>query len=234
MVDKYAVKEYVAGIIGDEYIIPTIGVWDQFDDIDFDCLPDQFVLKCTHDSGGLVICKDKRTFDLDTAKKKIEQSLATDYYLLGREWPYKNVKRRIIAEKYMEDSKTAELRDYKFFCFEGQVKCYKIDFNRMVEHHANYFDREGKLLYAGEAVCPPILDKMFEQNVNIKRMQELAEVLSKEAPFLRADFYDVDDRIYFGELTFYPASGFGKFEPKEFDVELGRWLALPDEGTNHT
>lgn len=230
MVDKYAVKKYVASIIGEEYIIPTLGVWDKFDDIDFDQLPDQFVLKCTHDSGGLVICKDKSKLDMKIAKEKIENSLKTDYYLLGREWPYKDVPRKIIAEKYVEDSKTEELRDYKFFCFGGQVKCYKIDFDRMIDHHANYFDKDGKLIIAGESMCPPIIEKDLEQSVNIRIMQELAEVLSKETPFLRADFYDVDGKIYFGELTFYPASGLGEFEPKEFDFELGRWLTIPNGG----
>ncbi|MBR5061524.1 MAG: glycosyl transferase, partial [Prevotella sp.] len=119
MVDKYEAKEYVASIIGDEYIIKTLGVWDRFDDIDFSTLPKQFVLKCTHDSGGLVICKDKSKLDIQAAKKKIEKSLKKNYYYIAREWPYKNVKRRIIAEEYIEDEKTKELRDYKFFCFNG-------------------------------------------------------------------------------------------------------------------
>lgn len=230
MVDKYAVKNYVAQIIGEEYIIPTLGVWDSFDEIDFDMLPNQFVLKCTHDSGGLVICKDKFQFDKKKARDKIQKSLSTDYYLLGREWPYKNVPRRIIAEKYMEDSGTKELRDYKFFCFGGQVKCYKIDFDRIFEHHANYFDKEGNLIYAGEEVCPPVFDKKLNSSLNIKEMQKLAEKLAENLPFLRADFYDVDGKIYFGELTFFPASGFGKFEPEQFDYELGKWMTIPGLG----
>lgn len=230
MVDKYAVKNYVAQIIGEEYIIPTLGVWDSFDEIDFDMLPNQFVLKCTHDSGGLVICKDKFQFDKKKARDKIQKSLSTDYYLLGREWPYKNVPRRIIAEKYMEDSGTKELRDYKFFCFGGQVKCYKIDFDRTFEHHANYFDKEGNLIYAGEEVCPPVFNKKLNSSLNIQEMQKLAEKLAENLPFLRADFYDVDGKIYFGELTFFPASGFGKFKPEQFDYELGKWMTIPDSG----
>lgn len=230
MVDKYAVKKYVADRIGEEYIIPTLGVWDKFDDIDFDVLPDQFVLKCTHDSGGLVICKDKSKLDIDQARKKIEKSISNDYYLQGREWPYKNVKRRIIAEAYMEDSQVNELRDYKFFCFGGQAKCFKIDYDRAIEHHANYFDNNGELLYVGESICPPLFDRRLEKSKNINTMQMLAERLSSGMPFLRADFYDVNGNVYFGELTFFPASGFGKFDPEDFDLELGKWLALPNEG----
>ena len=130
MVDKYEAKQYVADLIGEEYVIPTLGVWDSFDEIDFATLPNQFVLKCTHDSGGLVVCEDKSKLDLQAAKEKLERSLKREYYWGGREWPYKNVKPRIIAEKYMQDSETNELRDYKFFCFSGEAKCLKIDFNR--------------------------------------------------------------------------------------------------------
>ena len=127
LVDKYEVKKYIADKIGEEYIIPTLEVWDSFDDIDFDSLPNQFVLKCTHDSGGLVICNDKNKLDIAQARKTITSSLKNNYYWSGREWPYKDVKPRIIAEKYMEDSQTEELRDYKFFCFNGRVQCYKVD-----------------------------------------------------------------------------------------------------------
>ena len=137
MVDKYEVKGYIAEQIGEEYVIPTLGVWDNFDDIDFDSLPNQFVLKCTHDSGGLVICKDKSNLDITKAREKINKALTRRFYYFGREWPYKNVKPRIIAEKYMVDKTVDELRDYKFFCFGGVCKCLKVDFDRFIEHHAN-------------------------------------------------------------------------------------------------
>ena len=227
MVDKYAVKDYVASIIGEQYIIPTLGVWDNFDDIDFDALPNQFVLKCTHDSGGLVICKDKSKLDIKKAKKKINKSLHRNYYYMFREWPYKDVKPRIIAEKYMEDHSTSELRDYKFFCFGGTAKCYKVDFDRFVSHKANYFTSDGELMKLGEEVCPPNFEKDIPIPENLNKMKEFAEKLSATLPFLRADFYDVDGKVYFGELTFYPASGFGKFIFDGNDELLGSWIKLP-------
>lgn len=229
MVDKYTVKDYVASIIGEEYIIPTLGVWDKFEDIDFGALPNQFVLKCTHDSGGLVICKDKSKLDKNAARKKLNRSLKTNYYYRFREWPYKNVKPRIIAEKYMEDHSTSELRDYKFFCFGGMAKCYKVDFDRFVEHRANYFSTDGELMKIGEEICPPDVNKKIPVPENLEKMKELAEKLSATQPFLRADFYDVDGKVYFGELTFYPASGFGKFIYDGNDELLGSWIKLPEK-----
>ena len=148
MVDKYAAKKYVADIIGEEYVIPTLGVWDKFEDIDFEALPDQFVLKCTHDSGGLVVCRSKSSLDKFKVKRMIERALATDYYLTGREWPYKNVPRKIIAEKYMEDNETQELRDYKFFCFNHEPKFLYI--SRGLEYHPtaeiSFYDLTGNEL----------------------------------------------------------------------------------------
>ena len=227
MVDKYAVKDYVASIIGDEYIIPTLGVWDCFDEIDFDSLPDQFVLKCTHDSGGLVICRDKAKLNIPEARVKINKSLKRNYFYYGREWPYKNVKPRIIAEQYMEDSNDRELRDYKFFCFGGVAKCYKVDFDRFFEHRANYFTSDGKVMRLGEEVCPPDFKKKIECPANLEKIKQFAETLSKTHPFLRTDFYDVDGKVYFGELTFYPASGLGKFIYEGNDEMLGSWIQLP-------
>lgn len=230
MVDKYEAKKYVADRIGAEYIIPTLGVWDKFDDIDFDKLPNQFVLKCTHDSGGLVICRDKKSLDIQAARKKIEKSLKSNFYWVGREWPYKNVKPRIIAEQYMEDNSSKDLKDYKFFGFGGQVKCFKVDFDRFVEHHANYYDPTGNILHFGEKICPPNFDANIVMPNNLKLMDELAEKLSQNMPFLRADFYDVNGKVYFGELTFYPASGFGKFTDEAWDEQLGKWIKLPGKG----
>ena len=226
MVDKYEAKRYVADIIGQEFIIPTLGVYDKFDEIDFDKLPEQFVIKCTHDSGGIIICKDKSKLDIKKAKNKINRSLKTNYYYAGREWPYKNVKPRIIIEKYMEDSVDKDLKDYKFFCFNGKVKFFKIDFERVLNHKANYYDTDGNLLPFGEMVCPPDFNKELKIPNNLKKMIELAEKLSKDTKFIRVDFYEIDNKIYFGELTFYPASGFGRFIPDEYDLILGNLLKL--------
>ena len=230
MVDKYEVKKYVADIIGKEYIIPTLEVYKTFDEIDFQNLPEKFVIKCTHDSGGLVICRNKNNFDSINAKKIIEKSLNNNYYYLGREWPYKNVQPRIIIEEYMEDEETKELRDYKFFCFNGIVKYFKIDFNREINHRANYYDRKGNLQYFGECICPPEYNKKIDKPKNLAKMIKLSETLSKNHMFLRVDFYEVNNKIYFGELTFYPCSGFGKFEPEEYDEILGSMLKLNIEG----
>lgn len=226
LVDKYAVKEYVANVIGDEYVIPTIGVWKKIDDIDFESLPKQFVLKCTHDSGSVVICKDKNTLDIAETKKKIKASLNTNYYLEGREWPYKNVQRRIIAERYMEDDKIKDLRDYKFFCFNGKVRCYKIDFDRFTCHKANYYDENSLLIDVGEKICPPDHNILIKQPAKLSEMIELAQKLSHSIPFVRVDFYDVNGKVYFGEMTLYPAAGFGAFCYADNDKMLGEWIQL--------
>lgn len=226
MVDKYEVKQYVASIIGDQYIIPTIGIWDNFDEIDFELLPEQFVLKCTHDSGGVVICRDKKTFNYQSARKLISKCMKRNYYWSSREWPYKNVKPRIIAEPYLEDRETETLNDYKFFCFNGTVKCYKIDFNRFTNHQANYYDRNNNLLPFGEVDFPPAPSASISIPNSISEMIELSEKLAEGQPFIRIDFYYVNGRTLFGEITFYPATGFGRIEPEEWDSILGDWIDL--------
>ena len=231
MVDKYAVKQFVADKIGEEYIIPTLGVWDKVEDIDWDSLPNQFVLKTTHGGGGggVVICKDKSIFDRDAARKKLQKSLDSDIYLSFREWPYKDVPKRIIAEQYMTDESGVELKDYKFFCFNGRVQCFKVDFDRFISHKANYYDREGSLLPFGEKVFPPDFDRVFDKPKNFDSMISLAERLSEDVPFVRVDFYNSNGNIYFGEITFFPAAGMGKFEPEDWDEKLGEWINLKDK-----
>ena len=228
MVDKYEVKQYVADRIGEEYIIPTLGVWDSFDEIDFDSLPEQFVLKCTHDSGGLVICKDKSRLDIKAAKKKINKSLKKNYYWENREWPYKNVKPRIIAEQFVEDTKTQELRDYKFFCFDGEVKALFIATDRYAENEEtkfDFFDAE----YNHLPFCNghPNANELPENPECFEQMKVLAAKLSADIPHLRVDFYEVDGKIYFGELTFFHWSGMVPFEPEEWDAIFGEWIKLP-------
>ena len=229
MVDKAAVKEYVAGIIGYEYIIPTLGVYDTFDSIDFDALPNQFVLKTTHGGGntGVVICKDKASLDIISARIKLEKSLRTDTYIVGREWPYKNVKPRIIAEKYIEDQ-TGDLRDYKLMCFNGNVKCSFVCSNRSSNAgvQVTFFDRDWNIL-PFEREHPHRTD--ITKPSNYETMVRLAEKLSKNIPFVRVDFYDVAGKVYFGELTFFPGGGFEKFQPEEWDYKLGSWLNLPSK-----
>ena len=230
MVDKYEVKKYITDIIGEEYIIPTLGVWEKFEDIDFDLLPEQFVLKCTHDSGGVVICKDKSKLNITKAKKKINRSMKKNFYYRLREWPYKDVKPRIIAEKYMEDTETAELRDYKFFCFNGEAKMIFIATDRQKkgeETKFDFFDMDFNLLPFTNghphATVPPKKPKCFDE------MRILAEKLSADIPHVRVDFYEVDGKVYFGEMTFFHWSGMVPFDPPEWDEKVGSWIELPEK-----
>ena len=227
MVDKYEAKEYVANIIGDEYIISTLGVYEKFDEINFDDLPNQFVIKCTHDSGGLVICRDKEKLDFNYAKMKIEKCLKNNYFYDNREWPYKNVKPRIIIEKYMEDSKSKELNDYKFFCFNGIPKYMFIAVDRS-KHDTkfNFYDMDFKLLNIKQHY--PNSKLKIEKPKNFEKMKEMASILSKSIPHLRVDFYEIDGKVYFGELTFSHFGGFVPFEPNKWDYEFGKQIKLPN------
>lgn len=227
LVDKYKVKQIVSNIIGEQYIIPTIGVWDSFDQIDFSKLPNQFVLKCTHDSGGLIICTDKSKLDIKLAKKKIEKSLKNDYYMQNREWPYKDVPRKIIAETYMVDESGYELKDYKFFCFDGDVKAMFIASDRESkdgETKFDFFDSEFRKLPFTNG--HPNSTKEFTKPATFEEMKFLAGKLSKGIPQVRIDFYDVNGKVYFGEITFFHWSGFKKFDPNSWDKKFGDWIDL--------
>lgn len=226
MVDKYMVKEYVANIIGEQYIIPTLGIYNTFDEIDFEKLPEKFVIKCTHDSGSTIVCQDKKNFNIKEAKKEINKSLKYNYYYSGREWPYKNVKPKILVEQYILDNELKELRDYKIFCFNGKAKIFKVDYNRFSEHRANYYDKNLKLLEFGEKICPPEINKKIDIPKDIYKMFDLSEIISQKLKFARIDFYYANNKIYFGEITFYPASGFGKFVPSVWDKKLGKLINL--------
>ena len=230
MVDKYAVKEYVASIIGQQYIIPTLGVWDSVDDIDFDSLPSQFVLKCTHDSGGIVICTDKSQLDIDAAKAKLKAGLKTDYYPRSREWPYKDVPHRIIAEQYMVDESGYELKDYKFFCFDGQPKALFVASDRShptEETKFDFFDIEFNHLPFTNG--HPNSTKPVLKPQGYDTMCALAAKLSEGMPHARIDFYDINGYIYFGEITFFHWGGFVLFSPMEWDYTFGNWLTLPEK-----
>lgn len=235
MVDKQSVKQLVADAIGQKYIIPSIGVWDKPEDIEWDNLPDQFVLKTTHGGGGggVVICCDKAIFNKQAAIDKLNKSKSSDIYYKLREWPYKNVPKRILAEKYMksnEKADSANLVDYKFFCFNGEPKYCQvirdrntketIDFYNMNWQHMDFI---GLNPNASKGATPVLRPDKIEEMITICRR------LSKDIPFLRVDLYFIDNRIYFGELTFYPFSGFGAFNPSEWDLKLGEMLVLPNK-----
>ena len=226
MVDKYAVKEYVASIIGEQYIIPTLGVWNRFEDIEFDLLPNQFVLKCTHDSGGVVIVKDKSKFNLNAARKKLNQSLKRNYYYFGREWPYKGVKPRIIAEQYLTDESGIELKDYKIHVFNGIPKLIQIDFDRFSEHKRNIYNCEWEYIDL-EIRYPTDSNKKIKRPEKLEEMLQVATHLSNRIPYIRVDLYSVFDEILFGELTFYHGSGYERIIPEAYDYEMGTWIHLP-------
>ncbi|MBR2630308.1 MAG: glycosyl transferase [Bacteroidaceae bacterium] len=231
MVDKFAVKDYVASKIGSEYVIPTLGVWDRPEDIEWGKLPKQFVLKTTHGGGneGVVICRDKTTFDKEGAIDKLNKSLHSDLYVLHREWPYKNVPKRVIAEEFIKPRPdTKDLADFKFFCFDGKVKGLFVATERQnpnEEVKFDFFDEDYNYLpfrqgHNHAAVVPP-------KPQNFELMKIAAEKLSKGIPHVRVDLYDLGNTILFGELTFFHFSGLVKFEPEEWDYKFGEWLKLP-------
>lgn len=240
MVDKYEVKKFVSEILGEEYIIPTIGVYNKFDDIDFNALPNKFVIKCTHDSGGLIICRNKTKFDIQKAKKKIESCMSRCYFYQGREWPYKDVKPRIIIEQYVENednsinSQPTGLTDYKFFCFNKKAKMLYVS-NGMENHSTaqmSFFDMHKNKLPFYRNDYAQMTSHNFPNNFD--EMGNVAERLAKkiESPFVRIDLYSIAGQIKFSEITFTPCSGWIPFEPSEWDYKLGEWLELPVNKNN--
>lgn len=231
MVDKYEVREYIAQTIGEEYLIPLLGVWDSPDDIDFDALPDKFVLKCNHNSGlGMYICKDKSKLDIEKVKRELKKGLKQDYFITSREWPYKDVKRRIIAEKFMETQNGEEIKDFKVHNFNGEAKFILVCDGRFSAEGLteDFYDTSWKHM---DMKRPDIPNKgtLHERPENLQKMLELSNVLSKGMPFVRTDFYEIDEKLYFGEITFFPASGMKPFYPEGRDFELGEWIKLNEE-----
>lgn len=231
LVDKYKVKEYVANRIGPEYVVPLYGVWDSIEDIDWESLPKRFVIKTNHDCGGLIICTDKEQFDVSAAKEKLSRSLNRDYYYESREWPYKNVERKIFAEAYLEDG-TGDLKDYKFFCFNGEPKYCQVISGRNTNMCIDFFDKEWNHQVFHEPYWYPFADVGPIRPINYDKMWELAGILAHGKPFSRIDFYDVNGNIYFGEITFFPTGGMGGFDPIEWDYKFGEWITLPSLKTD--
>ncbi|MCI8403201.1 MAG: glycosyl transferase [Lachnospiraceae bacterium] len=226
MVDKVEVKKYISDKIGEKYIIPTLGVWEEFSQIDWEALPERFILKCSHDSGSVVICEDKKNFDITKAGKKLKKKLSKNAFYWGREWPYKDVKPRIIAEEYLSENAN-ELKDYKFMCFNGKVKCSFVTSERFSESglKVTFFDRDWNVMPFERHY--PKSEKKIECPQKYDEMVRLAEILSEGIPFVRVDFYEVNGNIYFGELTFSPGCGFEEFTPQKWDSILGSWITLP-------
>lgn len=230
LVDKYSVRSFIKEKIGEKYLFPLLGVWNSFDEIDFNALPTKFVLKTTHDSGGIVICKDKSKFNYNQAKRKISKSLKTNYFWHSREFPYKNVVPRVIAEKYMSYNDGSDLVDYKFFCFDGEPKILFFASERFskkgIPPKFDYYDMDLNHL--------PIRSKGHENSSRVlkdipgfEEMKEIARTLSKGFPFVRVDLYNIDGRIYFGEMTFHHDGGTVLFVPEEWDLKFGKMINLP-------
>ena len=225
MVDKYEVKKLVSNLIGEEYVIPSIAIYDKWDDIEFDKLEAPFVLKTTHSSGVIAVVKDKETFDYETTKKKFNKSLRQNYFYSCREWPYKNVKPRIIVEKFIKDSKEDNLPVYKFFCFNGEPYLVQtIKHDKTTYETIDYFDMDWKRLDLRQNFNNS--EVPLDRPNNFEEMKELASKLSSGFPFVRVDLYSVDGKIYFSEFTFFSDAGYQRFYPDEWDLKLGEKIVL--------
>lgn len=230
MADKYEAKLIVSDKLGEDYVIPTYGVYKSFDEIDFDTLPNEFMMKVTHDSAGQIVCRDKTKLDKKQARKTIEKALKQNYFLYNREWPYKNIPRRIIVEQFVPQLGNDNSIEYKVSCFNGKVKfvtvCEGPAHEEIERRHNDHFDIDGNRIpfeatfkAAPHVTYPP---KCMGELIR------LSEILAKDTPYLRVDWYDVNGKLIFGEMTFYTWGGFCMFEPKKYDKILGEWLTLPE------
>lgn len=229
-VDKFLVRNIVEERIGNDYLIPLIGTWERSEDIEFDRLPNEFVLKCNHDSGSVIVCRDKSKLDISKVKQRLSKALQKHYFWVGREYPYKKVRPRIICEKLMQDNNSPDLVDYKFFCFNGEPKILfyaserftssdgitRFDFYDMDFHHLD-ISREG---HPHSTNKPNISMDIFD------KMKFICRTLSKDFPFVRVDLYLINNRIYFGELTFHPGGGFVNFVPEKWNSIFGKWINI--------
>ena len=226
-VDKYEVRSHIENVIGKEYVVPLLGVWQSFDEIDFDSLPNQFVLKCTHDSGSYCICKNKKDFDVNLARKRINKGLKRNYFLTCREWPYKYCKPMIIAEKFLSPSHGEELKDYKFFCFNGKPKIMYVSNDIARNAKTDFFDMDYKHL--DMRMKDPNSESIPPKPEQFELMKSLATKLCQRFPHVRVDFYIVDNKVYFGELTFFHNGGFQKIYPSIWNLRLGNWIIMPNK-----
>ena len=230
MVDKYEVRGYIEDLLGDKYLIPCLGIYDSVDDIDIDALPDRFVLKCTHDSGSVEICKDKSSFDIEGARHRLSQAMKRNYYATYREWPYKYVKPRIIAEGYLEGD-GGDLKDYKVMCFNGEAKIIEVHENRFVEgkvHTQTFYDREWSIVTLTQVETVTV-DRPSERPRQLEEILRLSELLAKNMYHARIDWYIEGDKIFFGEITFFDGSGFESFSTPEMERMLGDMINLPEK-----
>ena len=224
LVDKIRVRDYVESKLGRDICFPLLGQWDRYEDIDFSSLPEQFVLKCNHDSGSVRIIKNKEEIDHGEMSRFFKSRLKINPFAIGREYPYKNVKPKIMAEPYMVPEGAEDIEDYKFFCFNGKPEIMFVATERSLDCKFDFFDMEFNHLdivnihpQSGKEIAKP---KMFDE------MKEIAEVLSKGKAFVRIDLYEIGGKIYFGEFTFFHGGGFWLFAPKEWEKRLGDWINI--------
>lgn len=229
MVDKVEVKKFIAEMVGEEYVIPTIGVYDRFEDIDFDALPNEFIIKNTHDSGSYYICTDKSKLDKEAAKEKLDVHKDNDYYIYHREWPYKGLKHRIIIEPLLHDDSCPYLRDFKFYTFNGEPKLFYVtsDKGMGLPTKQDFFDCQGNHLEIQD-IHYPNNPQTPSLPINLEKMVEFSRILAKDTYHLRVDFYEVNGLIYVGEMTFFEGAGFCAFTPEKYNCILGDWIAIPE------
>lgn len=228
LVDKLAVRDYIQSRVGEQYLIPLLGIWDRAEDVDFSSLPNQFVLKCTHDSGSRVICQDKSELDQKVVRKKLARRLRRNYFWAGREWPYKNVTPRIIAEQYIANADGSPLVDYKFLCFNGEPKFIEAHFDRSSALRINTYDLDWNLLPYYAVDCPNDPVRAVPRPGRLDEILAFVKRIIPPCPHVRVDTYLPDNRIYFSEFTFYSGSGFYAFRPEQFDRIQGDLIVLPD------
>ncbi|MCR4695126.1 MAG: glycosyl transferase [Pseudobutyrivibrio sp.] len=228
LTDKIRAKEIVGNIIGNEHIIPTIGVWHSFSQIDFSTLPKQFVLKCNHNSGGVYVCKDKEKMDVLETGKQFDSWMKENYYWPGREWNYKDISPKIFAEEYIENEDGSSIDDYKIFCFEGKAKAIQVDFDRFTNHRRNLYTTDWDYI-DGSILYPNDKSHIIPKPEALDKMLFIAEKLSQGFPHARVDLYYVNHHIYFGEITFFHGSGYEKFTPPELGIKFGSYLILPNK-----
>lgn len=237
MVDKYEVKDFVSKRIGEEYIIPTLGVWNSIKEIDWNILPNQFVIKTTHGGGGvgIVICKDKKTFDKGAAISHLKKYFNQNIYRSLREWPYKDIKKRIIAEKLLSEPGISSPKDYKVMCFDGKVKLIEYHEGRYSEHHTqDFYDRDWNLTKITQGSYGEFNTNPSPKPALLDKMIKLSEELAEGIPHIRVDWYIVEDHLYFGELTFFDGSGLGPWDRYEDDLLMGSWITLPEKTVEPT
>ncbi len=226
LVDKYTVRDYVKMKVGESYLIPLIGVYDTYGDICFEDLPEQFVIKCNHDSGGIYICTDKSKVNHESLSRFFTKKLRCNYFWPGREWPYLNVARKLVVEKYMVDETHKELRDFKIFCFMGEPRIIQVDYNRFNGHLRKMYDTKWNCL-GFTTKYPTISENEIEKPKNLDEMLSVARELSKECqPFVRVDLYNTGEHIYFGEMTFFHGGGMERFSDEQWNKKMGSWIDL--------